>query len=95
MDDIPHIQTRVDIEKRHAQTPSTGIRRHSISDCLGTWAPNKEHERMIQSTQRKMLRHIIQTERKYKKIEKQDIGTKDENEELDINEMCGTDDEKR
>ena len=58
-----------------------------------TWAPNEEHERMIQSTQRKMLRLIIQTKRKYKKIEKQDIGTKEENEDIDINEMCSTDDE--
>ena len=40
-----------------------------------------------------MLRLIIQTKRKYKKIEKQDIGTKEENEEIDINEMCSTDDE--
>ena len=42
--------------------------------AAGTWAPNKEHERMIQSTQRKMLRFIVQTKKKYKKIEKQDIG---------------------
>ena len=56
--------------------------------ATGTWAPNKEHERMIQSTQRKMLRLIIQTKRKYKKIEKQDIGTNEEIEEIDINEMC-------
>ena len=55
--------------------------------------PNKEHERMIQSTQRKMLRLIIQTKRKYKKIVKQDIGPKEENEEVDINKMCSTDDE--
>ena len=47
---------------------------------------------MIQSTQRKMLRLIIQ-KRKYKKIEKQDIGTNEEIEEIDINEMCSTDDE--
>ena len=33
----------------------------------GTWSPSREHERMIQSTQRKMLRLIIQTKRKYKK----------------------------
>ena len=33
-----------------------------------TWAPNKEHERMILSTQRKMLRLINQTIRKYKKL---------------------------
>ena len=43
-----------------------------------TWTLSKEHERMIQSTQRKMLRLIIQTKRKYKKIEKQDIEPKDE-----------------
>ena len=48
---------------------------------------------MIQSPQRKMLRLIIKTKRKYKKIEKQDIGSKEENEEIDINEMCSTDDE--
>ena len=65
----------------------------TVCYAAGTWAPNKEHERMIQSTQRKMLRLIIQTKRKYKKIEKQDIGTKEENEEIDINEMCSTDDE--
>ena len=48
---------------------------------------------MIQSTQRKMLRLIIQTRRKYKKIEKQDIGPKEENGKVDITEMCSTDDE--
>ena len=45
--------------------------------AAGTWTPSKEHERMIQSTQRKMLRLVIQTKRKYKKIEKQDIEPKD------------------
>ena len=67
----------------------------SPTDCYaaGTWAPNKEHERMIQSTQRKMLRLIIQTKRKYKKIVKQDIGPQEENEEVDINEMFSTDNE--
>ena len=67
----------------------------TICYAAGTWAPNKEHERMIQSTQRMMLRLIIQTKRKYKKIEKQDVGTKDEKEngKVDINEMCSTDDE--
>ena len=40
-----------------------------------------------------MLRLIIQTKGKYKKIEKQDIGTKEEIEEFDINKMCSTDDE--
>ena len=65
----------------------------TVCYAAGTWALNKEHERMIQSTQRKMLRLIIHTKRKYKKIEKQDIGSKEENEEIDINEMCSTEDE--
>ena len=65
----------------------------TVCYAAGTWALNKEHERMIQSTQRKMLRLFIQTIRKYKKIEKQDIGSKGENEEIDINEMCSTEDE--
>ena len=41
----------------------------TICYAAGTWTPNKEHERMIQSTQRKMLRLINQTKRKYKEIE--------------------------
>ena len=54
----------------------------TICYAAGTWAPNKDHERMIQSTQRKMLRLIIQTKRKYKKIGKQEIEPKEENEEV-------------
>ena len=40
-----------------------------------------------------MLRLIIQTKRIYKNIEKQDIGTNEETAEIDVNEMCSTDDE--
>ena len=65
----------------------------TICYAAGTWAPNKEHERMIQSTQRKMLRLIIQTKRRYKKIEKQEIRTNEEIEETDFNDMRSTDDE--
>ena len=65
----------------------------TICYAAGTRTPNKEHERMIQSTQRKMLRLIIQTKRRYKKIEKQEIRTKEEIEETDINEMRSSDDE--
>ena len=61
--------------------------------AAGTWTPSKEHERMIQSTQRKMLRLIIQTKRKYKKIEKQDIEPKDEKGIVEKPENCSTDDE--
>ena len=54
----------------------------------GTWTPTKEHERMIQSTQRKMLRLIIiQTKRRYKKIMKQKVKT---NEEKDTNDLSST-----
>ena len=61
--------------------------------ATGTWTPSREHERMIQSTQRKMLRLIIQTKRKYKKIEKQVIEHKDEEGIADKTENCSTDDE--
>ena len=65
----------------------------TVCYAAGTWAPNKENEKMIQSTQRKMLRLIIQTKSKYKKTEKQDIRPKKENEKVGITEMCSTDDE--
>ena len=61
--------------------------------AAGHWTPSKEHERMMQSTQRKMLRLIIQTKRKYKKIEKQVIEPKDEKGIADKTENCSTDDE--
>ena len=61
--------------------------------AAGTWTPSKEHERMIQSTQRKMLRLIIQTKRKYQKIEKQDIEPTEEKGIVDMNENFRTDDE--
>ena len=48
---------------------------------------------MIQSTQRKMLRLIIQTKRKYKKIEKQVLSIKLRKENDDKTENCSTDDE--
>ena len=63
--------------------------------AAGTWSPSREHERMIQSTQRKMLRLIIQTKRKYKKIEKQviehtvDEGNDDKTENSSIDDKSG------
>ena len=39
----------------------------TLSYASGTWTLSREHERMIRSTQRKMLRLIVQTQRKYKK----------------------------
>ena len=57
----------------------------TICYASGTWTPTKEHERMIQSTQRKMLRLIVQTKRRYKKIGKR----KDETNENDDTEDLG------
>ena len=39
----------------------------TICYASGTWTPTKEHERMIQSTQRKMLRLILTNEKKIQK----------------------------
>ena len=39
----------------------------TMSHASGNWTLSKEHERMIRSTQRKVLRLIVQTKRKYKK----------------------------
>ena len=61
--------------------------------AAGTWTLSKEHERMIQSTQRKMQRLIIQTKRKYKEIEKQDIEPKDEKGIVEKTENCSPDEE--
>ena len=61
----------------------------TICYASGTCAPTKEHERMIQSTQRKMLRLIIQTKRRYKNIMKHKVKT---SEDLDnIDSSCADD----
>ena len=39
----------------------------TLSHASGTWTLSKEHERRIRSTQRKMLRLIVQTKRKTKR----------------------------
>ena len=62
----------------------------TICYASGTWAPSKEHERMIQSAQRKMLRLIIQTKRRYKKIVKLKVKT---SEDLNNIDSSCTDDE--
>ena len=61
--------------------------------AAGTWTLSKEHERMIQPMQRKMPRLIIQTKRKHKKIEKQDIEPKDEKGIVEKTENFSTDEE--
>ena len=82
LDDIPQKQTRTDIKKTTCSNIVCAFFDATVSPTLcyaaGTWTPSKEHERMIQSTQGKMLRLIIQTKWKYKKIEKKDIEPKEE-----------------
>ena len=68
--DIPQVQAGADIEKLHAQTSTPAVRRSDNFDDMlriRNMAPTKEHERMIHSTQRKMLRLIIQRKIRYKK----------------------------
>ena len=38
----------------------------TLTDASGTWTSSKTHERVIKSAQRKMLRFIVQTTRRYK-----------------------------
>ena len=96
MGDLPQIQTRTDIKKymfNHRLRLFDATVSPTLCYAAGTWTPSKEHERMIQSTERKMLRLIIQTKRKDKKIEKQDIEPKDEKGIADKTENCSTDEE--
>ena len=55
--------------------------RVSTGSSSGTWTQSKEHERMIRSTQRKMLRLTVQTKRKYKKKTQPRKNEEDEEEE--------------
>ena len=55
----------------------------TVCYAAGTRAPTKEHEKMIQTTQRKMLRLIIQTKRRYKKIVKHKVKTSEDFDNID------------
>ena len=57
----------------------------TICHPSGTWAPTKEHERMLQSAQRKMLRLIIQTKRRYEKIAKHKVKNSEDINDIDSN----------
>ena len=67
--DVVQIQARVDLNilLRHRLRLFDMVIIPMMNDASGTWTLSKEHERMIQSTQRKMLRFIIQTRRTYTK----------------------------
>ena len=55
---------------RHRLRLFDAVETPTMNYASGTWTLTKEHERMIQSTQRKILRLIIQTKRRYKNIVK-------------------------
>ena len=59
---------------------------------MGTKQRTRKND-AIDETQDATTRFPDKKKRKHKKIEKQDIGTNEEIEEIDISEMCSTDDE--
>ena len=63
----------------------------TLSYASGTWTLSKEHERMIRSTQRKMLRLVVQAKRKSKK--KNQPSKNDEDEEDKNTNHRSSDDE--
>ena len=79
MGDIPQVQTRVDIEKLHAQTPSRATRRRSISDCLlrrgnvGTQQRTRKND-SIDATRDATTHHPNKREIQ-KRLRNQEIGT--------------------
>ena len=62
----------------------------TICYISGTWTSSKEHERMIQSTQRKILHLIIKTKGRFKKIVKHKDKISEDSDNIDSS--C-TDDE--
>ena len=90
--DVQKVQTRADI-KNYLLKPRLRLVDAAITPTMcyasGTWAPTKEHERMLQTAQRKMLRLIIQTKRRYKKIVKHKV--KNSEDINDIDSSCTND----
>ena len=78
--------TSINYMLRHRLRLFDAVVTPTMSYASGTWTLTKEHERMIQSTQLKMLRLIIQTKRRYKKIVKrEDLGSIGEESEDGLN----------
>ena len=96
MGDFLQIQLRADLEIifGHRLRSFDTVVTPTMNYALGTWTLTKEDERMIQSTQRKMLRLIIQTKRKYKKDSKQTFKNVIEEVGKPENERAGKDDEE-
>ena len=83
---VSQIQTGTDVKNyllKHRLRLFDAAITPTICYASGTWAPTKEHERMLQSAQRKMLRLIMQTKRSYKKIVKHNVKNSE-----DIDSSC-------
>ena len=67
----------------------------TITCGAGTWTTAKEHEKLLRTIQRRMLTLIVQTQRKYKKKNKEDLERKDIQNEMseDAQEEDSTNDE--
>ena len=68
--DILQIQARVGLQILHSPAQASLVRHGDHTNYelrLRTWTLSKEHESLTQLTQRKMLRCILQTRRKYTK----------------------------
>ena len=77
MGDIPQIQTRVDIEKPHAQSSSTAIRRRNISDNMLRSRNMDSQQRTRKNDSIDATRDVTTHHLNKKKIQKcQECGTK-------------------
>ena len=70
MGSVPQIQTGQELTSKpyrlcHRMRLFSRVIAPTLTYASGTWTLSKERERMIKSTQRKMLRLIVQTKRKY------------------------------
>ena len=93
---IYQVQTAVNIEiiRTTTQTPPFNmVITTNLTHASGTWTLSKEHDKLIRMTQRKMLRLIVQTLRKYKnKSEEKQRRKKTKSDEEPTNVENDTDD---
>ena len=99
---IRQTSTRTDIPVfllRHSLTHNLHLLDAVVSPTItcgaGTWTTAKEHEKLLRTIQRRMLTLIVQTQRNYKKKNKEDLERKDIQNEMseDAQEEDSTNDE--
>ena len=68
----------------------------TLTNASGTWTLSQKHEQMSKTTQRKMLRLIVQTKRQYKtkkKKETKEEPVEDEKKHKEDDSLCVSDEE--